>query len=174
MNFDWKALVQTVAPALATALGGPLAGLAVQTISTAVLGKPDGTEEEISAAIQSGGADALIEIKKANNEFAVKMKELGIRLEELENEDRANARQREIDTGDVWTPRLLTLFVTIGFFAVLFTLINGGVPERGGDALLVMLGSLGTAWAACVAYYVGTTAAGARKTEIIARAEAVK
>lgn len=49
-GFDWKAIVKTVAPALGTALGGPLAGTAVKVLSEALLGHSDGKEEEIARA----------------------------------------------------------------------------------------------------------------------------
>ena len=57
---DWKSVVRTVAPTLATALGGPLAGAAVQALSVALLGRPDGTEQEVAEAVLTGGADALL------------------------------------------------------------------------------------------------------------------
>ena len=51
-------IVKTVAPTIATAMGGPLAGMAVRTLSETLLGKPDGTEAELAAAAaaaQGGG-----------------------------------------------------------------------------------------------------------------------
>jgi hypothetical protein len=36
---DWKKIVGAVAPTLATALGGPLAGMAAAAVSDALLGK---------------------------------------------------------------------------------------------------------------------------------------
>ena len=50
---NWKAIVGTVAPALATALGGPLAGVAVKAIADKVLGKPAATEADVAAAIEA-------------------------------------------------------------------------------------------------------------------------
>ena len=35
MDFDWKSVVGTVAPTIATALGGPLAGVAVSSLAAA-------------------------------------------------------------------------------------------------------------------------------------------
>ena len=46
----WKSIVGTVAPALATALGSPLAGMAVAAIGSA-LGLTESSEETVSAAI---------------------------------------------------------------------------------------------------------------------------
>jgi hypothetical protein len=67
------------------------------------------------------------------------------------------------------TPAVLTIVTTLGFFSILAWLITNGLPDTGRDAVLVMLGTLGTAWTACVSYYVGSTAGSARKTEAMER-----
>jgi len=77
----WKSLVRAVAPALATALGTPLAGLAVAAISDAVLGKPDGSEQEVEAALAVAGPDVLLRLKDADRAFTLRMRELDIDLE---------------------------------------------------------------------------------------------
>ena len=166
---DWKKLAATVAPSLATALGGPLAGVAVSALSEALLGRPDGAEAEVAVALSTGGADALAKLKQAEQAFTVRMRELDIDIEKLHQADRDSARQREAATGDVWTPRLLAFGVTAGFFGVLGWLLSQGKPPDGGDALLVMLGALGGAWASVVAYYFGSSSGSAAKTEILAK-----
>lgn len=165
---DWKKLVGAVAPGLATALGGPLAGVAVSAISDKLLGKPDGTEVEVAAAIATGGADALAKLREAEQAFTVRMRELDIDVERVHQADRANARDLAAKTGDVWTPRLLAFLVTGGFFGVLSWLLIGGKPATGGDALLVMLGALGGAWGSIIAYYYGSSSGSAAKTEMLA------
>ena len=166
---DWKKLAATVAPTLATALGGPLAGVAVSALSEALLGRPDGAEAEVAVALSTGGADALAKLKQAEQAFQTRMKELDIDVDKLHQADRANAREREAKTGDTLTPRLLALLVTCGFFGVLAWLLAVGKPVDGGDALLVMLGALGGAWASVVAYYFGSSAGSAAKTDILAK-----
>jgi hypothetical protein len=164
---DWKETIRAVAPALATALGGPLAGVAVQQISASLLGKPDGKDAEIASAISSGGADALLKLKQADNEFAEKMKGLDVDLEGIAAKDRDSARQLAVH--DVITPRFLAVIVTCGFFGVLAYLIKFGKPEAGGDVLLVLVGSLGTAWTSIVAFYFGSSAGSQAKDKMLAK-----
>ena len=71
------------------------------------------------------------------------------------------ARRREVDTKDTATPRWLA-------FGILGWMLAMGKPAVGGDALLVMLGSLGTGWANCVSYYFGCSEWSSRKSELLA------
>jgi hypothetical protein len=48
-------------------------------------------------------------------------------------------------------------------------MIAYGLPAQGGEALLVMLGTLGTAWGAIVSYYFGSSAGSKEKTEAMNR-----
>jgi len=161
-------LVRTVAPSIATAVGGPLAGMATRAISEALLGKPDGTEDELLSAAKSATPEQLLALKQAEQSFVVKMRELDLDLERISNEDRDSARNREIKTGD-YTPKLLAAAVTFGFFGVLFWMIANGLPSNGGEAMLVMLGTLGTAWGAIVSYYFGSSAGSREKTQAMNR-----
>lgn len=112
---DWKNIIGTVAPAIATALGGPLAGLGVTAVGKA-LGLGDGaSEEEVAAAVGKASPEQLVNLKKANLEFQARLKELDVDLERIAMTDRASARKREASTGDSWTPRLLAVLV-IGLF----------------------------------------------------------
>ncbi|MDD5171359.1 MAG: hypothetical protein PHN75_21265, partial [Syntrophales bacterium] len=84
-----------------------------------LLGKPDGSETEIAAAAAGAGPELLSKIKEAENNFIVKMKELDIDIMKIDAGDRANARDREVKTGDFTTRRLAYIFVS-GFFILLF------------------------------------------------------
>lgn len=162
-------LVRTVAPSIASAVGGPLAGMATRAISEALLGKPDGTEQELENAVASATPEQLLALKKAEQEFAVKMRELDIDLERISNADRDSARSREVSLRD-WTPRVLAGLITVGYFGVLFWMLRFGLPNTGSsEALLVMLGALGTAWGGVVAYYFGSSAGSKEKTEAMNR-----
>ena len=162
-------LVRTVAPSIASAVGGPLAGMAIKAISEALLGKPDGTEEELAQAATKATPEQLLALKKAENDFALQMRELDIDLERIAGADRDSARNREIKTKD-WTPKLLAGGITIGYFGVLFYMLTHGLPTTGGsEAMLVMLGTLGTAFGGVMAYYFGSSAGSKEKTEALSR-----
>ena len=162
-------LVRTVAPTIASAVGGPLAGMATRAISEALLGKHDGSEQELAEAAAKATPEQLLALKQAENDFAIKMRELDIDLERIANEDRDSARNREVATKD-WTPRILAGLITVGYFGALFYMLRNGLPQHGGsEAMLVMLGTLGTAWGGVVAYYFGSSAGSKAKDEAMRR-----
>jgi hypothetical protein len=162
-------LVRTVAPSIASAVGGPLAGMATKAISEALLGKPDGSEEELLQAAAKATPEQLLALKKAENDFALQMRELDIDLERIAGADRDSARNREIKTKDL-TPKILAAGITVGYFGVLFYMLTHGLPTTGGsEAMLVMLGTLGTAFGGVMAYYFGSSAGSKEKTEALNR-----
>lgn len=168
MKLDWKDIVGTVAPTLATALGGPLAGVAVKTLASQLLGKPDATQGEVEQAIVGADPQTLLKLKEIEVEFQKFVVDAEIQREKLAGDDRGSARDREIKAGDSWTPRILAISITAGFFGVLLLMMYGTMPKDGHDALLVMLGSLGTAWIAVVSYYFGSSASSKHKDEALA------
>ena len=113
-------LLAQVAPTVSTALGGPLAGLAVKTLSEALLGHQDASESDVSAALMSATPEQLQKLKETDATFKLKMKELDIDLEKISAGDRDSARNMQIRTND-WIPRAMAIMVTFGFFGILRT-----------------------------------------------------
>lgn len=166
---DWKNVISTVAPGIATALGGPLAGIAVSALATKILGKPNATQEEVQAAVLAASPDDLAKIKLAEIDFQKVLAENDITLEQIASSDRDSARKREESVKD-YTPMMLAIGITFGFFGVLGFMLINGKPLNGGDALLVMLGALGGAWGSVVAYYFGSSASSKQKTDAMTAA----
>jgi len=160
-------LLAQVAPSIATALGGPLAGVAVKTLSGALFGHEDGTEEQVAEAMANASPEQLSAIKKIDADFKVRMKELDIDLERIAAGDRDSARQMNMANKD-WVPKALAVFITFGFFGVLVWMLVFGLPKTGTEALLMMIGSLGTAFGGIVQFHFGSSAGSKEKNNLLA------
>jgi len=157
-------LLGQLAPTIATALGGPLAGVAVKTLSNALFGHENASEDQISEAMASATPDQLAAIKKIDADFKVQMKSLDIDLERISAGDRDSARQMQRETKD-WVPKVLAIVITLGFFGILIWMLLNGMPKTGTEALLMMLGALGTAWTGVINFYYGSSAGSKAKTD---------
>jgi hypothetical protein len=165
---DW---LKQIAPTIATALGGPLAGMAVSAISKAI-----GVDEDKVTDIISSNkltADQVAQIKIAEIELAKQAQELGLNFEKLAVDDRKSAREMQAVTRS-WVPPLLAASVTFGFFAILGGMMFGQMSVADNTALTMMLGSLGTAWTGIIAYYFGSSAGSQAKTDLLSKAPPVK
>ena len=159
-------LIRQVAPTIATALGGPLAGLATKTLSDALLGQPNGTPDEIAVALGSATPEQLAKLREIDANFKVTMKKLDIDLAQIDASDRNSARQREVQLKDK-TPTILAGVVCVGFFATLIGLMLYGLPTKGQDALLILLGALSSSFTAIIGYYYGSSSGSRAKEQII-------
>ena len=159
-------LLSSVAPSIATALGGPLAGLAVKSLSKALLGAEDFSEEAVMDAIATASPEQLAAVKKIDADFKVQMKSLDIDLERISVDDRKSARDMQKETRD-WIPRALAVSVTAGFFAILIYMLVYGLPTTGNEALLLLLGALQTAWGGIIAFYFGSSSGSQKKDAMI-------
>lgn len=166
-------LIETVAPTIATALGGPVAGMAVKALSSALLGHGNGSEDDIRDALATATPDQIAAIRKVDADFKVQMKELDIDLERIAAGDRDSARQMQMHTND-WIPRVLAILITLGFFGILVWMLIKGMPPTGTEALLMMLGALGTAWTGVVNFYYGSSAGSKAKTDALTTKELQK
>lgn len=166
MSADWKRIVATVAPGIATALGGPLAGLAVKAIGGA-LGLGDGASEDaVAAAVTGASPDQLLAIKQADQAFKVKMRELDVDLERISMQDRDSARRREADTKD-WAPKVLAAIIVLTWASVQWFILRNSVPEDMRELIMRVLGTLDAALMLVLAYYFGSSAGSKAKDDIV-------
>lgn len=164
---DWKGVLGAVAPTLATLLGGPLAGAAVGALSTALLGKPDGSEEELAPLIASAAPDVLLKIKEVEKDIKLGLANAGVKLEEISALDRNSARDREIKTGDR-TTKILAYAYTLGYFIVLGVVMKTGVDPDMVNIIMVLLGVLTAAQGQIMNYYFGSSSGSAQKNNLMA------
>ena len=147
-----KSVVGAVAPTLGTALGGPMGGMAGNMISE-VLGCAN-NPKAIETAIQNATPEQMMELKKVEKDFELKMKELEVDVFKLETQGKQHARG--LFSKD-WTARIIGL-VTIGGFLGYIFLVTLQPPEQNSEALInLVLGYLGGLASAIISFYFGSS-----------------
>lgn len=163
---NWVDTLKTLAPTVAVALGGPLAGAAVTAIGS-IFGMSDPTVDKISKMFSDGQItpDHLAEIRKLEMQYQNDEKERGFKFSELVFKDVDSARKMQIATPSM-VPAVLTYLLTLGFFGVLGSMFIW--PEVKESApLMIMLGSLGTAWTSACGFWFGTTHSSGQKNAML-------
>ena len=144
-------MVSKFAPAIGTALGGPLGGMAVSALAERF-----GVKDEVTAVTKAIKADP----------------EAALKLQTLENEkfkailaDKDSARNREVSiaTNDK-APLLsklispaLAMIVVVAWVGIQFTLLNTTVPQEMRELVARVLGTLDGALMVILSYYFGAS-----------------
>ena len=154
MDLSW---LKVVAPTIATFLGGPLSGLAIEAIGSA-FGWEQSTKEKVEETLKAGSmtGDQIAALKIAEVNLVARLKELDIDLEKVHANDRASARQMQQVTRSL-VPGFLAFLVTVGFFGILIGMMYDGLKVTDNQALLILLGALATSWGAIVQFYFGSS-----------------
>jgi hypothetical protein len=151
-----RGILSAVAPTVATALGGPMAGMAVKAIIGA-LGLPENsTQDEVMSAVAGATPDQLGKLKEIDNNFRVQMRKLEIDLERIAMEDRNSARQRESVVKDN-TPKILAYLITILYIGIQVFLITSSIHEDMREIVMRALGTLDAILGLVFGYYFGSS-----------------
>lgn len=177
--------VGSIAPALATALGGPLAGTAVAALAQAFGLTPGATAEDITRVVQAGGMtpDIVAKVREADQRHAEVMSQQQIDVRKLNQDfvanlvqadvaDRKSAREREEAVKD-HTPAALAWLIVGANVALIAGVALGYVrPTDQLTAGLVgaNLGYLASESKAVLAYYFGSSAGSQAKDATIDKA----
>lgn len=159
---DWKALVKKVAPVIGTALGSPIAGMALKFLGDKFLGNENATEQDIASYILSASPDTLLKLKQSDNEFAAKMAQVGVDLEKIAADDRASARNRQIAMHD-WTPNILAFIFLVGYFLIQWHFAN--TPLTQGQEILSA--RIQDAMMLILAFFFGSSASSRAKDHVL-------
>jgi hypothetical protein len=130
--------------------------------------------EDAQKTIESGKltAEQIAQVKLAEIELQKQAQELGLNFEKLSVEDRKSARDMQAATRSIVPPALAAI-ITVGFFGILGMMLFGKV-DGSNPTILMMLGSLSTAWTGIIAYYFGSSAGSQAKTDLLSKAPAIK
>jgi hypothetical protein len=168
--------LQTIAPTLASALLGPLGGIAVAGLGH-ILGIDNATTEKVTKAITDGRItpDQLAEIQKLELQYKNDEAERGFKYADLEFQDRDSARKANV-AGNTQLPlfwlSLVLLSACLGMEGfVLFKGYPDDIPE-----IIVgrVLGLADAVVMMVMSYWYGTSSGSTHKTELLSQAPAVK
>lgn len=167
--------LKTIAPTLASALLGPMKGVAVASI-TKILGLDGGTVADVSKAIADGNItpEHVAEIRKLELQYQNDEKERGFRYAELalkekevDANDRDSARKRESAVQDKTTRNLAYLIVG-GFLGMVGATLGGWTQV---DSVLAgtLIGYLSAKAEQVASYYFGSSSGSAQKSADLAK-----
>lgn len=163
---NWKSIVSTVAPTIATALGGPMAGAAVKFLGSQFLDDENATEDQVAEYVRNASPDQLLKIKQADQEFTLQMEKLGVDVFKIEAEDKKNARAEHKHSK---MPSILSVVLTLLVAAIVALLFYLEVPEGAREVLFMLLGVVVKEWGNSMQYWFGTTRGSAEKTAVMTK-----
>lgn len=174
-------VVKTLAPTIATVLGGPLAGGAVTALESVFGITPQAgssTEDRqtaLAAAISGATPQQLADMRKADQDYAVAMAQAGFKdaetLASLKVQDTVSARTMQVSTRSLMPP-ILGSAIIIGSLAAAGAILSGKVSYLNTtEATMVgtVIGYLFSEAKAVLSFYFGSSQGSDRKTELLAQ-----
>jgi hypothetical protein len=168
-DFGWKETLRAVAPGLATAFGGPLAGAAVKILGDKLLGRPDATAEDVEAALSSGSlsGEQIVALKAAEQSFTLEMERVYVG-------DTQNARAQTVELAKAesplaWGAAIVSTLIVLGYFFCIYRLfiVQIDMPPNVFQLLNVMFGALSLAFGQVCNYWLGSSAGSKRASDSI-------
>ena len=165
---DW---LKSIAPTIATAMGGPLAGLAVEAISKAIGVDPS----EVQNTINSGKmtADQIASLQTAEIALKARAQEMGLDFEKLAVADRASARQMQMTTGS-FVPPLLSVLVVVAWATIQYFLLTHVIDPTMRELVARVLGTLDGALMLVLSFYFGSSAGSQAKDTMLHQSSPTK
>ena len=160
---SWKETLASIAPTIATALGGPLAGMAVNMAASSLGIEP--SEEAIEKTLATGNPDTLLKLKQLEKDFTLKLEELGVERERISSQDRFSARDLQKETRSKTVP-IVAGFTVAGFFGVVGWVLSGHVSLES-TLLGFVLGQVSAKAEQVYNYYFGSSAGSKEKTQLL-------
>lgn len=159
-------ILATLAPTVASVLGGPLAGMATTALINGLGLAPDASKDDVMKAIANATPEQMIKIKEIESQLLLDLKKLDVDIERIAADNTKDARAREVATKD-WTPRILA-FLIIGLYIGVQAYVLGFViPEASINIAMRSLGTLDAAVGLVLGYYFGSSVGSAKKDDHI-------
>jgi len=157
-------ILATIAPTIASALGGPLAGMATTALISGLGLAPDTSHDQVMQAIAGATPEQLLKIKEVDAQLVLDLKKLDVDVLKIKAGDTADARNREIQTKD-WTPRIIAGLIIGLYIGVQVAVFHTVVDPTMRDFVMRSMGTLDAAVGLVLSYYFGSSTGSAVKTE---------
>ena len=146
-------LLKSLAPNIASAAGGPLAGMAVKMVAAKLSLPESTTANEIEDLIEREPDKAVL-VKQADEDFKLKIREMEIDLESFKTEVEDRKDARAAFATDL-TPKLFSVLTLILYGA--FVLMVTMMPHDQNDETIIslVLGQLSGILGTAAAFYYG-------------------
>jgi len=157
-----KGLLGAVAPTIATAVGGPLGGVAMKFLADKFTGGDTGSVEDF---LIGADPEALKALKIADMDFKQEMKALDIDLEGIHAADRDSARDLAKAKG--MAPQVIISAVySVGYFIVMYMFMAGHLEVSPDHAVMFggLLGVLSAAQIQIMNFWFGSSSGSKEKT----------
>lgn len=170
-KMDWKKTLVAYLPAIGGAIGGPLAGIAIN----AGLKAFGSTDEEIKnlgvnglSALKSLVMNATPEQVSAaqisDKEFHLEMARQNYRSEKLNVNDRISARDLAKKMGAVWH-HIVGLALITSCISIMFYMVIVGLPPDTNDFAILMIGNL-QGWASAYIVFLYGSSKGSKEKDL--------
>lgn len=156
--------LESIAPTIATAVAGPLGGLAYEAVAK-VLGV---SQDDAKKMLDDGKmtADQIAQVKIAEIELKKTEEQLGLNFESLAVDDRKSARQMQISTNSV-VPPLLSILVVTAWALIQYFLLTHIVASEMRELVARVLGTLDSALMLVLSFYFGSSSGSRQKDEML-------
>lgn len=159
-------LLGQIAPTIATAIGGPVAGMAVKALAGALGLSPEASADDVQTAMMNATPEQLAAIKKVDADFKVQMKQLDINLEQIAAGDRKSAREMMTATG-VQTPAILSYSVIVAWVFIQYYLFTTVIDPSMRELIARVLGTLDGALMLVLSFWFGSSSGSHAKDDLI-------
>ena len=167
-------IAPTLANALLPGVGGVVAGSALKALG-GVLGDEDPDPAKLHDAMQRGlSPETMAALKKADQAFAVQMRELDVDLERIHSEDRDSARKMQMRTKS-WSAPTLAWLTMAAFIASIAGVFYLAVDDQPLDATVATLVGAVVGYASAkadqvISFFFGSSESGDAATQHLADA----
>jgi hypothetical protein len=166
---DWQSILKSLAPTVASAVLGPLGGVAVAAIGN-ILGVSDATQDKIADVVKSASLtpEQVGKLKELELEYQENERTRNFKYAELVFADRDSARKASV-AGNTQRPLFwLSILLLAGSIGTEGVVLFHGYPSTIPEMVVGrVLGLLDAVSMMVLSYWYGTSSGSAEKTQLL-------